>query len=67
MMAKTNGQTLGRMAIGIRVVRANGKPMDFGCAMLREVVVKGLLFGDLDRRDHVWHRVAARRPLAAVG
>ena len=44
MMAKTNGQTLGRMATGIRVVRADGKPMDFGYAMLREVVVKWLLF-----------------------
>jgi uncharacterized RDD family membrane protein YckC len=44
MMAKTNGRTLGRMATGIRVVRANGKPIDFGWAMLREVVVKGLLF-----------------------
>ena len=45
MMAKTNGRTLGRMVTGIRVVRANGKPMDFGWAFLREVVVKGLLFG----------------------
>jgi uncharacterized RDD family membrane protein YckC len=44
MMAKTNGKTLGRMACGIRVVRANGKPIDFGYAMLREVVVKWLLF-----------------------
>ena len=45
MMARTNGKTLGRMAMGIRVVRANGEPMTFGCAMLREVVVKALLFG----------------------
>ena len=45
MMARTNGQTLGRMALGIRVVRANGEPMTFGCAMLREVAVKALLFG----------------------
>ena len=44
MMAKTNGKTLGRMATGIRVVRANGKPIDFGYATLREVVVKWLLF-----------------------
>jgi uncharacterized RDD family membrane protein YckC len=44
MMAKTNGKTLGRMAVGIRVVRANGRPIDFGYAMLREVVVKWLLF-----------------------
>jgi uncharacterized RDD family membrane protein YckC len=45
MMAKTNGRTLGRMAVGIRVVRANGLPMTFGWAMLREVAVKWLLFG----------------------
>ena len=45
MMARTNGKTLGRMALGIRVVRANGEPMTFGWAMLREVAVKALLFG----------------------
>jgi uncharacterized RDD family membrane protein YckC len=45
MMARTNGQTFGRMAMGIRVVRAKGQPMTFGFAMLREVVVKALLFG----------------------
>jgi uncharacterized RDD family membrane protein YckC len=44
MMARTNGRTLGRMATGIRVVRASGEPMTFGFAMLREVVVKWLLF-----------------------
>jgi uncharacterized RDD family membrane protein YckC len=45
LMARTNGKTLGRMAVGIRVVRANGEPMTFGFAMLREVAVKALLFG----------------------
>jgi uncharacterized RDD family membrane protein YckC len=45
MMARTNGKTLGRMAMGIRVVRANGQPMTFGFAMLREVAVKVLLLG----------------------
>ena len=45
MMARTNGKTLGRMATGIRVVRASGESMTFGFAMLREVVVKALLFG----------------------
>jgi uncharacterized RDD family membrane protein YckC len=44
LMARTNGQTLGRMAMGIRVVRADGRPIDFGFAMLREVAVKLLLF-----------------------
>ncbi len=45
LMARTNGKTLGRMATGIRVVRASGQPIDFGFAMLREVAVKALLFG----------------------
>ena len=45
MMARTNGQTLGRMATGIRVIRADGQRMSFGFAVLREVAVKALLFG----------------------
>jgi uncharacterized RDD family membrane protein YckC len=45
LMARTNGKTLGRMATGIRVVRAGGEQMTFGFALLREVVVKTLLFG----------------------
>lgn len=47
MMGRTNGRTLGRMATGIRVVRADGRPITFGFAMLREVAVKALLFGFL--------------------
>jgi uncharacterized RDD family membrane protein YckC len=45
MMSRTNGQTVGKMATGIRVIRANGGPMTFGFAALREIVVKGLLIG----------------------
>jgi uncharacterized RDD family membrane protein YckC len=45
LMARTNGRTLGRMAVGIRVVRAGGEPVTFWYAMLREVAVKVLLFG----------------------
>ena len=45
MMARTDGQTLGRKAMGIRVIRVSGEPMTFGWAMLREVVIKWLLFG----------------------
>jgi uncharacterized RDD family membrane protein YckC len=45
MMARTNGQTLGKMAVGIRVIRATGAPMTFWWAMLREVVVKWLAIG----------------------
>jgi uncharacterized RDD family membrane protein YckC len=63
MMARTNGRTLGRMACGIRVVRANGKPIDLGYAALREVVVKSLLinavagsftFGLAPLIDYLW-------------
>lgn len=45
LMARTNGQTLGRKAAGIRVVRMNGQLTDFWWSALREVVVKGLLVG----------------------
>ena len=45
LMSRTNGQTLGRMALGIRVIRADGGPMTFWFAMLREVLVKTLLVG----------------------
>ncbi len=45
MLWQTNGKTVGRMATGIRLVRANGERMTFGAAALREVVIKALLFG----------------------
>jgi uncharacterized RDD family membrane protein YckC len=63
MMARTNGKTLGRMACGTRLVRANGQPVDFGYAALREVVVKWLLinviagsftFGLATLLDYLW-------------
>ena len=63
MMARTNGKTLGRMACGIRVVRANGQPIDLGYAALREVAVKWLLinavagsftFGLAPLIDYLW-------------
>jgi len=38
-----NGQTLGKQALGIRVVRDTGEAMGFGWAALREIVVKGFL------------------------
>jgi uncharacterized RDD family membrane protein YckC len=44
-MAFTNGSTLGKKIFGIRVVRASGEKVGFGYAFVREVLVKGLLFG----------------------
>ena len=40
-----NGQTPGKQAVGIRVIRDNGQPFDLGHGILREFVVKILLFG----------------------
>jgi len=45
MMSSTNGKTLGRIVMNIRVIRADGGQMTFGFAMLREVLVKSLLVG----------------------
>jgi uncharacterized RDD family membrane protein YckC len=45
MMARTNGKTLGRIALGIRVIRADGRPITFWFAALREVIIKSLLVG----------------------
>lgn len=42
-MWRTNGRTLGKQMLGIRVVRADGAPMSFGFAVFREFLVKGLL------------------------
>ena len=46
-MARTNGKTLGRMVMGIRVVRTSGERVTFGYAMLREVLIKTVIFGIL--------------------
>ena len=59
---RANGQTWGKQALGIRVVRADGQSMSFGSAALREVVVKGLLgavaasftFGIANLLDLLW-------------
>ncbi len=44
LMARTNGRTLGKQALGIRVVRVDGQPTTFGWSVLREVVLKQLVF-----------------------
>jgi len=42
---RRNGQTLGKQWVGIRVVRDTGEPFGLGPGLLREFVVKLLLFG----------------------
>lgn len=43
--AQRNGQTPGKQLVGIRVVREDRQPIGYGWALLRELVVKGLLIG----------------------
>jgi len=45
VLARTNGQTVGKRVVSIRVVRADGRPMDLGTAVLREVVFKSIVLG----------------------
>jgi uncharacterized RDD family membrane protein YckC len=45
LMARTNGKTVGRMVLGIRVVRTSGEHITFGFALLREVLIKTVIFG----------------------
>ena len=42
-----NGQTWGKQALSIRVVRDSGAPVDLGTALLREVVAKLVIVGAL--------------------
>lgn len=45
IMLRTNGQTFGKLATGIRVVREDGSELDRNFILTREVVAKQLLFG----------------------
>jgi uncharacterized RDD family membrane protein YckC len=40
-----NGQTWGKQAAGIRVVKEDRQAMAFGSSLLRELVIKTILFG----------------------
>jgi uncharacterized RDD family membrane protein YckC len=42
-----NGQSMGKQAVGIRVVRVDGRPVTFGFALHREILVKTIVFGYL--------------------
>ena len=42
---RCNGQTWGKQALGIRVIRDSGEPMNFSMAAVREIVVKGFAVG----------------------
>lgn len=46
-MPRTNGQTLGKMATGIRIVRESGQPVDVGFTLFRQTLVIYCLFSGL--------------------
>jgi uncharacterized RDD family membrane protein YckC len=62
LMAHTNGQTVGKLALRIRVIRTDGRPMDVAWSALREVGVKGVgtalansvTFGLAQVADYLW-------------
>jgi uncharacterized RDD family membrane protein YckC len=45
VMDRTNGKTVGKMVTGCRVVRGNGREVDFLWAAYREVLIKSLALG----------------------
>jgi uncharacterized RDD family membrane protein YckC len=46
-MVISDGRTLGKFVMGIRVIRTDNEPMNFMRAGWREVIVKSILFGTL--------------------
>jgi uncharacterized RDD family membrane protein YckC len=47
-MSRTNGRTLGKLALGIRVVRTDGRAMTVARAVWRQVVIIHLIPGLID-------------------
>ncbi|HUB35550.1 MAG TPA: RDD family protein [Solirubrobacteraceae bacterium] len=47
VMQRTNGKTLGKAMLGIRVVRINGEPISFRLVTLREVIIQVGIIGGL--------------------
>src|SRR5437773_732582 len=43
LLYKWDGQTVGKRAVGIRVIKADGERLDFVEGFLREAIIKGLL------------------------
>ena len=68
LLTGLRGQTVGKMALGIRVVRSDGQVPGLGYAVLREVVGKfvsvialflGFLWIAWDRERQGWHDMIA--------
>ena len=66
MMTRTNGKTLGGWRWATASCGRAGRTIDARLAVLREVLVKALLFGFIGSH-HVWDREPGRRAVAALG
>jgi uncharacterized RDD family membrane protein YckC len=46
VMEKVSGGTLGKMALGLKVVKESGEPLDWGASLIRNIlrIVDGFLF-----------------------
>src|SRR3954451_25287676 len=56
MLARNNGQTLGKKWLGVRVVNGDGSPIGFGRAFVREFVLKSLpsALSPFNLIDYLW-------------
>ena len=62
-MTRFNGQTPGKMMLGLRAVKKNGRPLTFADALLRNVIgytlsgmfLLGYLWALFDRESQTWH------------
>ena len=52
-LVSTRGQSPGKMAIGIKIVRMDGSSLGFGGALMREIIGKIGFVGDLLSRIHL--------------
>lgn len=68
-MTVTRGATVGKMALGLKVVKEDGKAVDWGTGVLREVVGKfvsavvfglGFLWVAFDPKKQGWHDKIAK-------
>ena len=74
-MTATRSQTLGKMAVGIKVIREDGSPPDWTVALIREVpgkIVSGIVFllgyiwAGFDAKKQAWHDKIAKTYVVPV-
>ena len=70
-MAATNGQTIGKSVVGLRVIRDSGRRMTWAVSLVRDTIVRGALSGPMlaipsylwplrDPWGKTWHDLISR-------